>query len=1037
MLAAVVRASLRNPRIVTALACLIAALGLAAVVSARFDVFPDFAPPHVLVQTEAPGLDAIQVEALVTRPLEGLLAGTENVKTVRSTSSQGLSAIQVVFARGGDPYRQRQVITERLSEFAGLLPPGVGAPLLSPLSSSMEYLVHFGYTSDRLSPLELRDVVQWIVKPQILAVPGVAQAQIFGGEVRERQIEIDPVKLAAAGLVLEDVLTAAKRATALIGGGYLETPTQRIVIQAQAPGATLEALAQAVVGTRDGVAVHLGDVATLREGAQPRFGDALIAGKPGILIETSTQFGANTLEVTRALELRLDALAPALAKQGVQYHPALLRPASFIESAIEKLRNSLALGAVLVVALLLITLRDWRGALVSFSAIPLALLTTVWILEAFGMSLNTMTLGGLVVALGVVVDDAVIDVENILRRRRAAARNVDIGELFIGASLEVRRPVFYATAAVAVAFLPILMMSGLQGAFFRPLSISFLLAVGLSLLVAMSATPALCVLAMARHVPKSEAAFLRRLKRWQLGAITWLNGRPRALIAIVLASGTAGLILLPLLGARLLPDFRENYLIAHASLRPGISLAETARIGERICKGLLAIPGVKSVAEQIGRAENGQDPDAPNKSEFEVQIDPRQGRSANEIDAAIRDVFDDYPNQLVEIFSVLAERIGETLSGESAPFSISVIGSDLDADDSVGTQIVEVLQHLPDSGNVRLMVPPREVELHVELLPRQLALYGLQATDVLQTVNAAYHGSAAAELNQADRSIPVTVRIAHAGADPRAVGALLLRGRDGALTPLSSVAGISMALARSLVDHQDGLRRQIVVASPKGADQVGFAEMARKAIAAKIQLPPGVFLQYGGAAEAQIAARNELLLHSAAAFVLIVLLLALAFGHPRHVLLVLLSLPSTLIGGVAAVALTGGTLTLGAMVGFVALFGMAARNTILLVSHYDHLVHAEAQPWNLATASRGAEERLTPVLLTALLTGLALLPVALQLRQPGHEIEGPMAVVILGGLVSSTLVSLLLIPPLAAHWLRPSNFGSSGRDNFLHEESRQ
>jgi CzcA family heavy metal efflux pump len=1024
MLAAIVRASLRNPRIVTALACLIAALGLAALVSARFDVFPDFAPPHVLVQTEAPGLDATQVEALVTRPLEGLLAGTENVKTVRSTSSQGLSAIQVVFDRGGDPYRQRQVVTERLAEFAGLLPQGVGAPLLSPLSSSMEYLVHFGYTSDRLSPLELRDVVQWIVKPQILAVPGVAQAQIFGGEVRERQIEIDPAKLAAAGLVLDDVLTTAKRATALIGGGYLETPMQRIVIRSQAPGATLDALAQALVGTREGLPVRLGDVATLREGAEPRFGDALIAGKPGILIETSTQFGANTLEVTRALEQRLDALAPALAKQGVQYHPALLRPASFIESAIEKLRNSLAIGAVLVVALLLITLRDWRGALVSFSAIPLALLTTVWILEALGLSLNTMTLGGLVVALGVVVDDAVIDVENILRRRRTAARDADIGELFMGASLEVRRPVFYATAAVAVAFLPILMMSGLQGAFFRPLSISFLLAVGLSLLVAMSATPALCVLVMARHVPKNEAPFLQRLKHGQLRAINWLNSRPRTLVAILLVTGIAGIIFLPMLGARLLPDFRENYLIAHASLRPGISLLETSRVGEQISKGLIAIPGVKSVAEQIGRAENGQDPDAPNKSEFEVQIDPRQGHSASQIDAAIRDVFDDYPNQLVEIYSVLAERIGETLSGESAPFSISVIGSDLDTDDRVGAQIVEVLQRLPDSGNVRLTVPPREVELHVELLPAQMAIYGLQAADVLQTVNAAYHGSVAAELNQADRSVPVVVRIAHAGDDPRAVGALLLRGRDGALTPLSSVARISMVLARSLVDHQDGLRRQIVVASPKGADQAGYAEAARTAIAAKVQLPPGVFLRYGGAAEAQTAARNELLLHSAAAFVLIVLLLALAFGHPRHVLLVMLSLPSTLIGGVAAVALTGGTLTLGAMVGFVALFGMAARNTILLVSHYDHLVHEEAQPWNLDTASRGAEERLTPVLLTALLTGLALLPVALQLHQPGHEIEGPMAVVILGGLVSSTLVSLLLIPPLAAHWLRPTNDGS-------------
>jgi CzcA family heavy metal efflux pump len=1022
MLAAIVRASLRNPRIVTALACLIAAIGLAALLEARFDVFPDFAPPHVLVQTEAPGLDATQVEALVTRPLEEVLAGTENVKTVRSTSSQGLSAIQVVFDRGGDPYRQRQVVTERLAEFAGQLPPGVGAPLLSPLSSSMEYLVHFGYTSDRLSPLELRDVVQWIVKPQILAVPGVAQVQIFGGEVRERQIEIDPARLAAAGLTVDDVVTAAKHATALIGGGFVETPTQRIVIQAQAPGVTVEALARAVVGTRNGEAIRIRDVATVGEGAEPRFGDALIAGKPGILLETSTQFGANTLEVTRALEQRLDALAPALAKQGVEYHPALLRPASFIESAIEKLRNSLIIGAVLVVALLLIALRDWRGALVSFSAIPLALLTTIWLLQAGGLSLNTMTLGGLVVALGVVVDDAVIDVENILRRRRIATGDVDIGALFMGASLEVRRPVFYATAAVAVAFLPILTMSGLQGSFFRPLSISFLLAVGLSLLVAMSATPALGVLAMAHHRPKSEAGILKHLKRGQVRAVAWLDGRPRTLVAIVAISGIAGIVLLPVLGARLLPDFRENYLIAHTSLRPGISLSETSRIGLQISKGLLAIRGVKSVSEQIGRAENGQDPDAPNKTEFEVQIDPSKGYDARAIDAAIRDVFDDYPNQLVEIYSVLAERIGETLSGESAPFTISVIGSDLDADDAVGARIVDVLKSLPDSGNVRLTVPPREVELHVELRPDRLELYGLEAEDALETLNAAYHGSVVADLNQADRSIPVAVRIAGAGADPAAVGALLIRGRDGSVTPLSSVAKVELTAARSLVDHQDGLRRQIVVASPRGADQAGYAAAARKAIAAKVALPTGVYLRYGGAAEAQTTARNELLWHSAAAFVLIVLLLALAFGQARHVVLVVLSLPSTLIGGVAAVALTGGTLTIGAMVGFVALFGMAARNTILLVSHYDHLVHEEGQTWNLETAARGAEERLTPVLLTAALTGLALLPVALQLHQPGHEIEGPMAVVILGGLVSSTLVSLLLIPPLAARWLRPGKF---------------
>lgn len=1017
MLATIVRVSLARPRVVTALAILITVLGAASLATVRFDVFPDFAPPRVLVQTEAPGLDATQVEALVTRPLEELVAGTENVATVRSTSSQGLSAILVEFARGGDPYRQRQVVTERLAESAGSLPEGVAPPLLSPLSSSMEYLLHFGFTSERLSPLELRDLAQWTLKPQLLAVPGVAQAQILGGEVRERQVDVDPIRLAANELLLEDVIDAARSATTTVGGGYLETSAQRIVIRAQASGATPDDLAYAVLTTRGGLPVRLGDVATIRDGAEPRFGDALIGGKPGVLFETATQYGANTLEVTRALERRLDSLSGQLLRQGVEYHPALLRPASFIESAIEGLRNSLIVGAALVIVLLLVMLRDWRGALVSFSAIPLTLLTTVWILQSVGLSLNTMTLGGLVVALGVVVDDAVIDVENVLRRRRTTLRQIGLLELFTSASLEVRRPVLYATAAVAVAFLPVLLMSGLQGAFFRPLSIAFLVAVGLSLLVAMSATPALCALTMARHEPKGEARFLQLLKKLQRRVIVALQGRPRMLYAILIASGTAGVACLPLLGARFLPDFRENYLIVHASLRPGVSLGETARIGRHISEGLLTIPGVKSVAEQIGRAENGQDPDAPHKSEFEVQIDP-QGHSPAEVEVAIRKVFAGYPNIAIEVNSVLAERIGETLSGVSAPFSVSVVGSDLDADDRVSARILDVLQHLPNSGNVRLLVPARQPELQITLLPQELAFYGLQAADVLESVSAAYHGRVAAEINQSDRSVPVVVRLHEAGADPSALGALLMRGRGGALIPLAKVAKVDLVLGRSVVEHQDGLRRQVVVASPTTNDQSGYAESARRAIAMRVKLPPGVYLRYGGVAEAERVAAGELIVHSLAAFALIVLLLALAFGNGRHVMLVLLSLPSTLIGGVAAVALTGSTLTLGSMVGFVALFGMAARNTILLVSHYDHLVREEGQPWSFQTALRGAEERLTPVLLTAMLTAFALLPVAIQGNQAGHEIEGPMAVVILGGLVSSTCVSLLLIPPLASRWLR-------------------
>ena len=383
---------------------------------------------------------------------------------------------------------------------------------------------------------------------------------------------VDPRRLAAAGLGLEDVYAAVRQGTQTVGGGYVETAAQRIVLRAQAPGATPEALGQALLATREGEPLRLRDVAEIRDGAEPRFGEAMIGGRPGILVETSTQYGANTLDVTRALEQRLDALAPALAQRGVRYHPALLRPASFIESAIAKLRNSLLIGAVLVVALLLAALRDWRGALVSFSAIPLSLLATVAILTALGISLNTMSLGGLVVALGVVVDDAVIDVENIARRRRTSAGG-DIRALFVGASLEVRRPVFYATAAVAVAFLPILMLSGLQGSFFRPLSIAFLLAVGLSLLVAMSATPALCALAMSRHAPREEARLLQRCKRAQRRAIERLHGRPRLALALLAAGSIAGVVLLPLLGfdaaGRRLGNGGGYYDRALAGVRPG------------------------------------------------------------------------------------------------------------------------------------------------------------------------------------------------------------------------------------------------------------------------------------------------------------------------------------------------------------------------------------------------------------------------------------------------------------------------------------
>jgi CzcA family heavy metal efflux pump len=1017
MLAAIVRLSLANPRVVATLALLLSVLGAASLTRAHFDVFPDFAPPHVVIQTEAPGFDASQVEGLVTRPLESLLGGAADVKTVRSTSSQGLSVIQVIFARRGDPYRQRQVIAERLTEAGPLLPAGVQSPQLSPLSSSVEYLLHFGFTSRTLSPMDLRDIVQWTVKPQLLAVPGVAQVQIFGGQVRERQIVIDPLRSVANGVSFDDILEAVRRETTLTGGGYVESAAQRIILRPQSPSASAEQMSQSLVITRDGAPVRLADVATIRDGAEPRFGDALINGQPGLLVETATQFGANTLEVSRLLEQKLNDMAPALRAQGIDYHPALLRPASFIEDAIRELRDSIVIGAILVVALLLAALRDWRAALVSFSAIPMSLLIAAWILESVGLSLNTMTIGGLVVALGVVVDDAVIDVENILRRRRLSLNGAEVVGLVMSASLEVRRPVFYATMAVAVAFLPILMMSGLQGAFFAPLSIAFLLAVGVSLLVAMSVTPALCVVIMQNHTPVQEARFLRRAKQLQQRAISKLTGRPSSVGLILAVTGLAGAVLLPMLGARLLPDFRESYLIVHTTLRPGVSINETARMDARISQSLARIPGVQGVAAQIGRAENGQDPDTPNKSEFEVQVDSSIGRTAV---SSIREMFAAFPNQLAEINSMLTERIGETLSGDAAPFLVSVFGTDLEADDKVAEEIAKVLESLPNSGEVRLVVPARQLELQVRLDAQKLAFHGLQASDVLGFISASFGDNPVSRIGLADRSLPVVIRVQGTDSTPQAVKDLLLRGREGNLVTLAEVASVELVPGRSQLSHEGGLRRQVVTASPRGNDQVAFANRAREAIAERVVVPRGIYLNFGGSAVEQTAAVRELLLHSAAATVLIILLLAIAFGQSRQVLLVLMALPSTLIGGVAALALAGAPLTIGAMVGFVALFGMAARNSILLISHYDYLVVSERQEWSALTALRGAEERFTPVLLTALLTALALLPVALQFTRPGHEIEGPMAIVILGGLVSSTLTTLFIIPPLAVRWLAKS-----------------
>src|SRR5262245_991225 len=628
MLNRIVQASLRFRGVVIALACVLVGYGVFVAARAKLDVFPEFVQPQVTVQSETPGLAPEQVEALVTRPIESELNGVGNLESIRSESIQGLSVVTAVFKEGTDVYLARQMLAERLATLAGELPLGVNPPKMSPLTSSTMDLLKFGLVSDRVSPMALRPFADWTVRPRLLAVPGVAKVTVFGGEVRQLQIQVKPERLLALDLSIQDVLIAAREATGVRGAGFIETAAQRIVIQSEGQSLTPRLLGEVVITQHEGRSVRLKDVANIVDAPEPQFGDALIMGKPGILMTMSGQYGANTMEVTEAVERALDEMKPSFEAEGIQYVPGLHRPATFIENAIRNMKSSLLLGAVLVAIVLFLFLLDLRTALISFAAIPLSLLAAIIVLDRFGATLNTMTLGGLAVAIGVVVDDAIIDVENILRRLRAyqarqgnppaappqersqAARAQEqfpseegsgagssrrrLFQVVLGASLEVRSAVVYASFIVALVFLPVLTMSGIQGRFFAPLGIAFIIAVLASLLVALTVTPALCLAMFSRARPHDEPTYLARLKAIHRRTLEMVCRRPRTIIALSLALFLGALATLPFFGGEFLPEFREGHFVLQISATPGTSLAEMRRLGGHIAQELLKNPHIKT-----------------------------------------------------------------------------------------------------------------------------------------------------------------------------------------------------------------------------------------------------------------------------------------------------------------------------------------------------------------------------------------------------------------------------------------------------------
>ncbi len=1027
MLQRILELSLEHRRAVLLLAAAWVGFGLHVAAHAPLEVLPDFAPPQADVQTEAPGLSPEQVEQLVTRPIESALGGVPGLETLRSDSIQGLSVVNVVFAENTDPFRVRQLIAESLGDAAAQLPAGVAAPHVSPLTSATMDVLKVALLSHTRSSMELRTFAATVARPRLLMVPGVARVNLFGGDVREIQIQPQLASLRAHGVSLVELLEAARAATASPGAGYVDTPNQRIVIETATDGISAETIGQTLVRETASSPLRIADVARVVEAPGLAFGDARIDGGPGVLLTISSSYGANTMDVTKRLEAALDELAPTLAHEDITLSSPLHRPASFVERSLDNLRETLAIGGALVIAVLVTLLRNRRAIAVSLAAIPLSLLSAVIVLVHFGVTLNTLSLGGLAIAIGEVVDDAIIDVENILRRLRenaAAGAPRTAAAVVLGASLEVRGAVIFATCAVALVFLPLLGLHGLQGKFFAPLALAYLAAVIASLATALVVTPALA-LALFENRALAHAAppITTRLRARYRDLLIAVGRHPAWVATPLIAAAMVAAWIAPQLGGEFLPDFREGHLVLQVGMTPGTGLAEMRRVGDEVARRLLEVPGVATFEQQIGRAEAGEDTWGTNLSEFHVEL--TRDADADVTTEAVRALLEETPGISSEVVTFVGDRISETVTGETAEFVVSVFAEDLELIDRKAGEIAAVLSAVPGAVDVRGGESSRGPHVAVHLRAPRVALLGFRPDAVLEQLRIAFAGGRAGEVQRGVQSIPVVVLPpASERARPERVAALPVRNAAGAVLPLAALADVRAIEGRDVISHEGARRRQVVTCNVAGRDVASFAAEARERIASRVAFPGGAFFTLGGAAESRTAAVADLATQAALGGLGVLGLLALAAGNARNLALLCASAPAAWIGGVLAAAgvatATGreASLSLGSLVGFVTLFGVTLRNAIMILSHYRHLVEVEGRPWNRETALDGATDRVAPVLMTASVTALALLPVAVRWREAGGELGGPMAIVILGGLATSTATNLLALPWLALRFGR-------------------
>lgn len=1017
MLGAIVRWSIRFRGLVVALACLMLVYGAYRLAGTSLDIFPEFSPKLVILQTEAPGLSAEEVEVLVTQPIESALGGLSRLKFMRSESIQGLSVVNLIFEDGMPLLEARQLVSERLARVGAALPDGLGPPVMVPLTSSSSTIKTIGFTSDTLSLMDLRTMVEWSVAPRLLRVPGVADLNIFGGDERQLQGQVSPEALRRHNVSLAELSAAAAEATGVRGAGVIQTANQQITLRTDGQPRTADDLANVVLAASDGGTLRIGDVATVTFGAGVPISKAQIMGEPGIVVMVIGQLDARTLAVSDSVEEALTEFDTVFADAGVTMHPNLFRPADYIERSLSNIIGHLTVGGLLVIGVLILFLFNLRTALISASAIPLSLMAAALVLIESGVSLNIMVMGGLAIALGEVVDDAVIDTENIFRRLRENRLRDDPlpeDEVVYRASMEVRGSVVHASFIVALVFVPLLTLSGVAGRMFEPLGIAYILAILASLLVAVTVTPALGAMMIPRgKLGTSDPPVVRAINLPYGGLLRAIGRAPRMTSLAVLILCGYGLALLPNLGGEFLPELREGHYMIHTSGVPGTSLDETIRTGTQITREVLQLPGVRSVSQWAGRAERGADTFGSHYSEYEVDLDPLSGPEQQQVLDGIREILRDFPGVSFEANTFLIERVDETISGYTAPVVVNIYGNNLDQLDRKALEIAAIMESIPGATDVQVRAPPGTPVLGVRLRPDRLAHWGIKPLTVMEAVQTAYEGVQVGQIYEGNWVVPVTVVLDPASrTKPTSLARLPIPASNGTLIALEELADIRHQSGRYVILRSGAQRVQTVTGNVAGRDLASFFEELKERVQGEVTLPSTSYLEYTGAAAERAASQEELLVHSLLAGVGIMLILFLALKNARNTLLVLVNIPFSLVGGVLAALVAGATLSLGSLVGFVTLFGITLRNSIMLVSHYQHLVGEEGRPWNLETAIQGAKHRLPSILITALGTALAMLPIAVGSDNPGREIMGPMALIIIGGLASSTVLNLLILPAI-------------------------